>query len=371
MRRQLAAVAVCVMSLSVCAPAAEPQPASATQSPAADVVAQVGGVSVTMEQLQRPLIEGYGLNVLLNLMQLEIAKESAGRAGVKVTPEDVVEERQQTIDRMFKDSNEKLFDKMNAFRAKHQNAEADKVAEQIKTDNAQAFEQFLTNQHISRAEFDIVTETNAYLRKIAEPMLIGKISDDNLKQAFNALYGETLKCRHIQCANLQEIQQAKKRLADGEPFEKVATEMSRNEGTRQTGGRVPPFSRQTQGLPQAFKDAAFALKVGEVSDIVQAEGAFHLILLEKRNPPKIVKFEDVKDSLKKDLYERAVEVTVKQLRQQITQQALKALVIEDPVMKKQLESKLAERQIQDQEEIKRQMERDRERERTPTTKKSL
>jgi Uma2 family endonuclease/parvulin-like peptidyl-prolyl isomerase len=326
------------------------------------VVARVNGQPITMQQLEKPLIEGYGLNVLLSLVQLELAKQEAAKAHVTVSPADIQAERTSTIDKMFKDSNAMLQDKLDRAVEKNQTAAADKLRQQIHDDNERAFKQFLDNQHKSEAEFAIVVETNTCLRKITEPLLAGKITDESLKEAFAAIYGETVECRHIQCANLQEIQQAKKRLADGEPFEKFATEMNRNEGTRQTGGRVPPFSRQTQGLPQAFKDAAFALKPGEVSDIVQAEGAFHLILLEKRNPPKIVKFEDVKDSLKKDLYERAVEVTVKQLRQQITQQALKSLVIEEPVMKKQLETKLAERQIQDQEEIKRQMERDRERE---------
>src|SRR5439155_8263417 len=56
------------------------------------VVAQVGPVSVTMDQLQRPLTEAYGLNLLLNLVQLEVAKENAVRAGVKVTPQDIQQE---------------------------------------------------------------------------------------------------------------------------------------------------------------------------------------------------------------------------------------------------------------------------------------
>ena len=65
----------------------------------------------------------------------------------------------------------------------------------------------------------------------------------------------------------------------------------------------------------------FALKVGQVSEIVQAEGSYHLILLEERIPPKAIKFEDVKESLKADLMDKAVQATVKQLRQQLADQA--------------------------------------------------
>ncbi|MEO6435669.1 MAG: peptidylprolyl isomerase [Tepidisphaeraceae bacterium] len=336
------------------------QPASASQGP---IIATMGPAQVTMDQLQRPLIEAYGLNVLLNLVQLEIARQHAIRAGVKVTPQDVATEREVTIERMFKESNEKLTDKLAAAREKGQTDEADKIAQEIRKDNEQAFEQFLTNQRITRAEFEIVTETNTVLRKIAEPMLTGKITEENLREAFNALYGETVKCRHIQCANLQEIQEVKGKLAGGEPFAKVARDLSRNSGTQPLGGELPAFSLQTQGLPQEFKDAAFALKEGQISEIVQAEGAYHLILLEKRIAPKAVKFEHVKESIRADLQDRALQATVKQLRQEVADQAVKGMVISDPVLKKQWDARLAQRDasIKDADGMRKQMQAERER----------
>jgi foldase protein PrsA len=350
--------------------AADPQAASLTQAPPAPAaaasgstpVAKIGRVSVSMEQLQRPLVEGYGLQVLLNLVQLELVKDGAARAGVKVTPQDVVEEREVTLRRMFEKSNEKLTDQMNELRAKNQTAAADKIAQQIKKDNEAAFEQYMQNQHLSRAEFDIVTETNAYLRKIAEPMLIGKISDEHLHQAFNALYGETVECRHIQCANMIEINQAKARLDKGEPFEKVAADLSRNTKTAPLGGKLVAFSRDTQGLPQEFKNAAFALRVGQVSEVVEAESSYHLILLEKRNAPKVVKFEDVKENLRAELQDRAIQATVSQLRKDLAAQTIQGgLVINDPVLKQQWRERLDKRdaKIKDLSEMREKMERER------------
>ena len=371
MRMQLRIVAVGVTLLAAGAavpargaeaPAKAPEakPAAMAQGP---VVASIGPAQVTMDQLQRPLIEAYGLNVLLNLVQLELAREHAARAGVKVTPQDVAAERESTIQRMFKDSNQKLIDKLNAARDAGNSAEAEQITAQIRQDNEQAFEQFLTNQRITRAEFDIVTETNTYLRKIAEPMLVGKISEENLKEAFNALYGETVKCRHIQCATLPEVQAAKSRLSAGEPFGKVARDMSTNPSTGPLEGELPPFSLQTQGLPQEFKAAAFALKEGEVSEIVQAEGAYHLILLEERIPPKAVKFEHVKESIREDLQQRALDATVKQLRQEVADQAVKGIVINDPVLKQQWQDRLAQRDsaIKNRDEMRRQMQLERDR----------
>jgi hypothetical protein len=186
-------------------------------------------------------------------VQLELAREGAGRAGVKVTADDIAQEREITLRRMFEKSNEKLTDKLNALRAKGSNAEADKIAEQIKKDNDAAFDQYMQQQHLSRAEFDIVTETNTYLRKIAEPMLIGKINDENLRAAFNAQYGETVDCRHIQCANMLEINQAKGRLAKGEPFEKVARDISRNAGTAPVGGKLRRSAATRRGCPKSSR----------------------------------------------------------------------------------------------------------------------
>ncbi len=336
MTRLLAAVCIVAMVVQVSL-AADP-------AVSGNVVARFGEIAITQQQLEKPVVEGYGLNVLLNLVQLEAVKQAAKSAGVSVTREDVSAELEQTIEKMFKDSNAKLNDELAAAVEKGNTAKADAIRAQMKKDNAQAFEQFLTNQHIARPEFDIVIETNAYLRKIATPMLQGKITDDALKEAFAALYGETVQCRHIQCATLQDCQEAKRRLNAGEDFAKVAQELSINKRTGPLGGELPAFSRQMAGLPQNFRDAAFALREGEVSDIVQAENVFHLIKLEKRIPPKAIKFEDVKESVRQDLFGRALQATVTQLRQQIAGQAMAHLEIQDPVLKQQFEQRKQKRQ---------------------------
>jgi foldase protein PrsA len=340
-----------------------PAPPPMTTPPASSdpIIARVNGSPVTMSQLNKPLVEGYGLNVLLRLVQLELAKQIAVQNKVTISPEDITAERNVTIEKMFQDSNARIQEKLDKAKEAHNDAEVARLTTEIKNDNERGFQQFLESQHQSEADFNLVIETNVYLRKVSEPMLAGKITEDQLKQAFSAMYGETIECRLIQCASVQEIQEAKRRLQAGESFEKVARETSRNESTRATGGKLPAFSRDMQGLPQAFKDAAFALKPGEVSDMVQAEGAYHLIMLEKRNAPKVVKFEDVKESIRKELYERAVQLTIRQLRQQIQDQALKVLVVEDPVLKKQLELRLEKQktEVKSRDDIRHQLDKDR------------
>lgn len=318
-------------------------PLSRTQTsdppaPSADerIVARVGSRTVSMRQLQQPLLEAEGLNVLLNLVQLELAKETAERSNVVVLPEDIRQERAQTMARMFESATPEDYDEL--------------------------LEQFLRREGLSRPSFDLVMETNAYLRKIAEPMLKDKITEESLEEGFRAMYGETVKVRHIQAANVREIQEAQRRLAAGETFEKIAQELSRNARTKDLGGELPAFSRMATDIPQSFKDAAFALEVGEVSDPVQASGAYHLIKLEQRIAPKAVKFEEHKESIRRELYERLMQATVKDLRQQLAAKALAGLKIEEPTLKAQFDQRMNQRtaKIKDREQIREELEKQRE-----------
>ena len=62
-------------------------------------------------------------------------------------------------------------------------------------------------------------QTNAYLRKLAAPLVSNTITENDLKLAFGALYGETAKVRDIRLANPRVVAEAKRRLASGESFE--------------------------------------------------------------------------------------------------------------------------------------------------------
>ncbi len=94
---------------------------------------------------------------------------------------------------------------------------------------------------------------------------------------------------------------------------------------------------------------------------MQSENSYHLILVEKRIPPKAVKYEDVKDAVKHDLIEAMIAQTQKELMANLAQQALLMLHIENPVLKKQFEEKLQRRdaQIKDREEFRKELEKNR------------
>jgi parvulin-like peptidyl-prolyl isomerase len=354
-----AAPAKAAPAKSAPAPAVAPAPAAKEDG----VVASIANRPITMDQLMKPLVEAHGLTVLMNLVQLELAKDLAQQQGVKVTDEDVAQERKQTLDRLFADGDQKTQDRIDNAVRKNQPEEADRLRKEMERDHEQLFEQFLQNQKVTKPEFELVLKTNTYLRKLVEPKIDAAITDKELRQSFEVEYGASVRVRHIQANNAAELGQALTRIKNGEPFEKVARDVSRNPTTAPLGGELPRFSLATAGLPENFKLAAFALQVGEISNPVEAEGAFHIIKLEEKFAPKAVKFENVKESVRQNLKDRMIQAAVKQYRNKLAERARKELKITEPTLASQFAERLADRdkQILDQREVRRQMEKERDR----------
>jgi parvulin-like peptidyl-prolyl isomerase len=83
-----------------------------------------------------------------------------------------------------------------------------------------------------------------------------------------------IKARHILVEQEYEAQDLVKSLATGKSFEALAREHSRCPSGKE-GGDLGAFGRGS--MVRAFEEAAFALKVGEVSGPVRTQFGYHLI----------------------------------------------------------------------------------------------
>jgi foldase protein PrsA len=316
------------------------------------VVATIRGEPITVKDLEPVLIDGYGLNVLLEIVQLDLAREECAKLHIVVTPQDIDREKEITL-RDLKRSVQAT----EPYTTTTQPSVDDDISPQ---EAQQLLDQILAQQHITQPEFDIWMEINANLRKIAEPQVSSQITDDAVRQQFNVMYGEKVVVHYIVCWNMNEAADVRRDLAAGKSFEEVARARSHDRESAPSGGELPPFTLQDGRFPPEFKQLAFTMKKGDISDPLEIGQFIYIMKLVDRIPPQHAKFEDYKDAVKKDLYEQAVEAEMTAMRQQLAKMALDSMTIQDPTLAKQWETRVASKngQLHDMQAIRQRMDQE-------------
>jgi parvulin-like peptidyl-prolyl isomerase len=309
---------------------------------------------ITMGQLMKPLIESHGLDTLLLLVQLDIAKQYAEDLRVTLSPQEIAAERDATLGKLFEQQDADNDDAIEKAKKLNKPAkEIERLQKKKQDDRNDLLQNFLEKQRISPTELDIILETNAWIRKMAEPDVQAQITDAMLQERFKIRFNERVKVRHIELTNMRDAAEARRRLAAGEPFVQVVREMSKNIKSQVLDGELPPFSREDTRLPDNFKQAAFALKVGEVSETIQTGETYQIIKLESRIMPENVNFEHARDQLRREMTDEAVQKAMGLFRHRIGEAAKVALKIDDPILAQQFQDRTtaAEKRAADHERI--------------------
>lgn len=162
--------------------------------------------------------------------------------------------------------------------------------------------------------------------------LTGKVeppSEDEARKYYQQNKSEFITSEHVHAAHIvvdvdentsekeahEKILAAQKELQDGKNFEELANTYSSCPGDGVDLGFFPRGQ-----MVQSFEDVVFAMKPGEISDVIRTEFGYHIAKVYEKRPPRAVLFDRVKEQILQHLYDekrnKAVEDFVDQLREQ-------------------------------------------------------
>ncbi|UCC32413.1 MAG: peptidylprolyl isomerase [Phycisphaerales bacterium] len=273
-------------------------------------IATVNGRPVARRRVLDLLLKARGVEVLEQLIGLEAAATAAANAGLTVTQADVDREYEQAL--------RNLADPLSSVTPKPFDR---KAAERL-------LKTVLSQRNVSREEFDIITQRNAYLRKIVGSQQV--LTEQQLRREFDRLYGKRVQVRHIQLGTLAEVARVKERLTAGEDFAELAGRYSANTASARSEGLLDPFSAGDEEVPALLREAAFSLEPGQVSDAVRIGEWYHLVKVERLLPAVEKEFEQVRAELERSARRRMAAPAMYELFESLFREA--TIEIHDPAL---------------------------------------
>jgi peptidyl-prolyl cis-trans isomerase C len=142
-------------------------------------------------------------------------------------------------------------------------------------------------------------------------------TDDQLKKDYEMIKGalgnKEYRARHILDEKEDEAKDIIAQLQKGEKFDKIATERSKDPGSKEKGGDLDWASPANFAKP--FSDAMVGLQKGKFTPTpVQTQFGWHVILLEDVRDTKAPSFEEVKPNLTQRAQGMIVEKHLAELR---------------------------------------------------------
>lgn len=195
-----------------------------------------------------------------------------------------------------------------------------KIAKKFNMSVAEWYNMLQAERSVSKAQYrrDIIWPMLS-LRKLAGEDI--KISNIELQQAFQKNYGPRVKARIIVQDNQRRAAEAWEMVnKNPDNFDAAVKKYSIDAGSRALGGAIPPIP-QFSGNPlsEPLELAAFKLKAGEVSSVIQSGQQFVILKAEGRTDQVVQSVDEVKEeliaALKEEKTQRAVTETFDRIRE--------------------------------------------------------
>lgn len=173
------------------------------------------------------------------------------------------------------------------------------------------------------------------VQKFVEEQFVQKVtvSDEEIKAFYDShpeyfKQPEKVRASHVlikvdpkadesqKAAARKKIEKIQQKVQKGEEFAALAKEFSQCPSSAK-GGDLGYFARGQMAKP--FEEAAFALKPGEVSNIVETKFGYHLIKVIDKKPEATTAYESVKDKLgqyiKQDKIQKEISLYINKLKE--------------------------------------------------------
>jgi len=228
-------------------------------------------------------------------------------------------------------------------------SEAESQFEEIKQQapDAAAFEEQLAQQGITEE----MIKNELFIRSLVEALMDVRYPDGHAvsDEESKAFYDdnpqmfeqpERVTARHIlvevaptatdeeKATKKEEIDAARKRVAGGEEFAAVASEVSDDPGSGSRGGMLPPFTKGQMVKP--FEETAFSAKTGELSDVFETRFGYHFLEVLDHSEAQKLSYDDVKGRLSQQLEQQAQSQAAQTLIAEIESSIDHEYFIEDP-----------------------------------------
>lgn len=184
--------------------------------------------------------------------------------------------------------------------------------------NDAEFQKAMSQQGVTLAQLQKQTRMGLEINKLIETEVAAKIAvgDDEVGAFYKEnlqrfAEGESVRASHILIsapAQAEAPEKAKartkaqdllKQLKAGADFAKLAKEQSQDPGTAPGGGDLGFFPKGQ--MDPAFETAAFALKDGAISDVVESQFGYHVIKVHERRPARTTPLAEVSGQIKEYL----------------------------------------------------------------------
>ncbi len=264
---------------------------------------------------QAAVINGVGIssNRLQAMVDTEIAKQGVGSGGI-TQPKRYQSLQSKVLEKLI--SQEVLWQQAQKLNYVADEKSVDENFNQVRSgyDSDMAFKNKIMESGLNETKFreDIKQRLSISQMLKAEVEDKLEITQEDVESFYNKnpdkmKYPLALHARHIlikaqQDVSEEELAKARTRIGDllvkiqqGADFAEIASAES-EDSSASTGGDLG-FFNPAQMVPE-FAEAAMALKVGEVSEVIRTAFGFHIIKLEERRGGEALPIKDVEEQIR-------------------------------------------------------------------------